>query len=224
MLHLDVTEDASAERAVDFVLATTGRIDAVVNNAGVSVVGAVEDTTIVDAQFQLETNFFGALRVCRAVLPAMRRQRSGTIVNVSSIGGLIGLPYQAAYSASKFALEGLTEALRMEVRSFGIRVVLVEPGDTRTGITDHRLVVAGARENRTYAAGLERMMAVLEADERSGISPHAVAHLVARIVEHPSPRLRYRVGPLLQLLAAGLKGVLPWRLFERLILFYYRLL
>lgn len=223
MIQMDVTEDASVERAVGFVLETTGRIDAVVNNAGIGIAGAVEDTTIEDARVQFETNFFDALRVCRAVLPTMRSRRSGTIVNVSSIDGLIALPYQAMYSASKFALEGLTEALRMEVKQFGIHVVLVEPGDTNTGFTDNRRIVPGARQNRAFADRFERMMAIVEADERSGVSPDTIARLVGRIIDRPSPRLRYRVGAFLQTLAAALKGILPGWLFEWWFMTYYRL-
>jgi NAD(P)-dependent dehydrogenase (short-subunit alcohol dehydrogenase family) len=223
MIQMDVTEDDSVERAVGFVLESTGRIDAVVNNAGISVAGAVEDTMIQEAKFQFETNFFGALRVCRAVLPTMRSQQRGTIVNVSSIAGLIALPYQAMYSASKFALEGLTEALRMEVKPFGIHVVLVEPGDTRTGATDNRRIVAGARQSQAFSNHFEQMMAAVEADERSGISPDIVARLVGRIIDSPSPRLRYRVGSFVQMLAAVLKGILPGRLFEWALMAYYRL-
>ena len=223
MIQMDVTEDASVERAVGFVLETTGRIDAVVNSAGIGIAGAVEDTTIEDARSQFETNFFGALRVCRAVLPTMRSRRSGTIANVSSIGGLVALPYQAMYSASKFALEGLTEALRMEVKQFGIHVVLVEPGDTNTRFTDNRRIVPGARQNRAFSDDFERMMAIVEADERSGVSPDTIARLVGRIIDRPSPRLRDRVGTFLQTLAPALKRVLPGWLFEWCFMTYYRL-
>ena len=128
----------SVEQAVATVLGREGRLDIVVNNAGMGIAGPVEDTSIEQAKRQLEVNFFGAFRVCRAVLPAMRRQRSGYIVNIGSIGGLIAIPYQSMYSASKFALEGLSEALRMEVRPFGIRVVIIEPGDHKTALTENR--------------------------------------------------------------------------------------
>jgi len=138
MIPLDVTSDSSVEAAVGSVLACEGRIDAVVNNAGFGIAGAVEFTTMDEAREQFETNFFGTVRVCRAVLPVMRQQGSGRILNVSSIAGRIGIPFQAFYSASKFAIEGFTEALRMEVAPFGIQVVLIEPGDFRTGFTAAR--------------------------------------------------------------------------------------
>ena len=123
MLTADVTDECSVDQTVAAVLEREGRLDIVVNNAGMGIAGPVEDTSIEQAKPQFEVNFFGAFRVCRAVLPAMRRQGSGYIVNIGSIGGVLAIPYQSMYSASKFALEGLSEALRMEVRPFGIRVV-----------------------------------------------------------------------------------------------------
>jgi NAD(P)-dependent dehydrogenase (short-subunit alcohol dehydrogenase family) len=128
MLTADVTDDHSVEHLVGTVLDREQRLDIVVNNAGMALAGPVEKTSIEEAKRQLEVNFFGAFRVCCAALPAMRSQRSGYIVNIGSIGGLVALPYQAMYSASKFALEGLSESLRMEVRPFGVRVVIIEPG------------------------------------------------------------------------------------------------
>jgi NAD(P)-dependent dehydrogenase (short-subunit alcohol dehydrogenase family) len=142
-IPLDITSDESVEKAVSLVLESEGRIDAVVNNAGFGLAGAVESTSIAEAREQFETNFFGTMRVCRAVLPAMRRQGHGHILNVSSVAGQIGIPFQGIYSATKFAVEGLTEALRLEVAPFGIRVVLIEPGDFHTGFTANRRRTVG---------------------------------------------------------------------------------
>ncbi len=145
MIPLDVTSDGSVQAAVGLVLACEERIDAVVNCAGFGVAGAAELTTMDEAREQFETNFFGTVRVCQAVLPAMRQQGSGRILNISSIAGQIAIPFQAFYSASKFAVEGFTEALRMEVAPFGVKVVLIEPGDFRTGFTAaRRMAGAGA--------------------------------------------------------------------------------
>ncbi len=137
-ISMDVGDDASVHAAVSTILAREGRIDILVNNAGIAIAGAVEDTSVEEARDQFDVNFFGVLRVCRAVLPAMREQGAGYIVNIGSIGGLIAIPFQGFYSASKFALEGLSESLRLEVRQFGVHVVLIEPGDHRTGLTDNR--------------------------------------------------------------------------------------
>lgn len=219
-LPMNVRDDASVTRSVERIVAEAGRLDAVVNNAGFGIGGAVEDTSAAEALDLFQTNFFGALRVCRAVLPYMRAQGAGTVVNVSSIGGRIGLPFQGLYSASKFALEGLTEALRMEVKPLGIRVVLVEPGDTRTPFTAHRRRTKGASD--AYRERFERALAQAERDEATGADPAVVARLVLRVVRDPNPRLRYTVGNPFQRLAVCLRGVLPGRLFEWGIMRYYR--
>lgn len=222
LFWMDVNDDRSVQEGVAFILQQAGRLDAVVNNAGFGIAGAVEDTSIEEAKAQLETNFFGTFRVCRAVLPVMRAQGGGTIVNISSLGGIIALPFQGLYSASKFAVEGLTEALRLEVRPFGIRVVLVEPGDTRTGFTDRRVRVAASADS-VYRPYMERVLQIVEHDERNGAFPETVARVVERILRHPNPAPRYRVGPFAQRLAAVLKGVLPGRVFEWAIAKYYGL-
>lgn len=219
-LRMDVRDEVSVARGVERVLAEVGRLDAVVNSAGIGIAGAVEETPIEEARDLFETNFFGPLRVCQAVLPHFRAQGDGIVVNISSIGGRIALPFQGLYSASKFALEGLTEALRMEVKPLGIRVVLVEPGDTRTPFTAHRRRVAGA--SSAYRDRFGRALARAEADEEGGGDPEAVARLVLRILRHPHPRLRYTVGSPFQRLAALAHRVLPGRLVEWGIMRYYR--
>ncbi len=150
MIALDVDDDTSVERAVAAVLARAGRIDAIVNNAGWAIMGAVEDTAIAEAKAQMETNFFGVLRLCRAVLPVMRRQGGGTIVNISSLSGLFGTPFSGLYSASKFAVEGMSEALHIETRKLGIRVVLIEPGDHASALAASRRIVRAAATNPAY--------------------------------------------------------------------------
>ena len=246
MIPLDVTSDSSVEAAVGIVLACEGRIDAVVNNAGFGIAGAVELTTMEEAREQFETNFFGTVRVCRAVLPIMRQQGSGRILNVSSIAGRIGIPFQAFYSASKFAIEGFTEALRMEVAPFGIQVVLIEPGDFRTGFTAARKFVGrgfrpgdkyvgrgfspgdaapalkGRPTYEAYGDSQARALAVMEHDETHGATPDAVARLVHRIITARSPGVRYAVGPVSERLALILQRLLPSRLLAWGLAKYYR--
>lgn len=222
-LPMDVTDDDAVATAVQTVLEEAGRLDVVVNNAGFGFAGAVEDTSIEEAKEQFETNFFGVLRVCRAVLPAMRAQGQGLIINVSSIGGLMGLPYQGLYSASKFAVEGLTESLRMEVRPFGIDVVLLEPGDIRTDFTQNRRDVAAATTDPTYQRQYARALAKIEADERHGAPPEVVARTLLRILDQRRPKPRYITGPLYEKLAVWLKYILPHSLFERLLMKNYGL-
>jgi len=221
-LQMDMTDDSVA-RGIDHVLEREGFIDTLINNAGFALAGAVEDTSIEEAKRQLETNVFGVLRACQAVLPAMRQHGAGLIVNISSLGGLFGLPFQGLYSASKFALEGLSESLRLEVRPFGIRVVLVEPGDTRTSITHNRVLARASGVDSAYDEFFHRVQTVFEKEEAGGIAPEAVAVLVARIVACRHPRVRYTVGRPTQRLSALIKRLVPSTVFERILLSYYGL-
>jgi NAD(P)-dependent dehydrogenase (short-subunit alcohol dehydrogenase family) len=223
MLTADVTDDQSVSEAVAAVLEREQRLDIVVNNAGMGIAGAVENTSIEEAKSQLEVNFFGAFRVCRAVLPAMRTQRSGYIVNIGSIGGLIAIPYQAMYSASKFALEGFSEALRMEVRPFGIRVVLIEPGDHKTALTANRHFTKSTSSTDPYGPSFDAALAQTARDEQGGPGPEQIARLLYRIVNQRNPRLRYTIGPVPQRAAVWLKRLMPNSLLEYAMRTYYGL-
>lgn len=221
-VSMDVDDAASVCSAVQEVVARSGRIDGLVHCAGFGIAGPVEETADDEAMAIFETNLFGTLRVCREVLAIMRAQGSGTIINVSSIGGRIAVPYQGLYSATKFAVEGLTEAMRMEIKRFGVHAVLVEPGDFCTGFTDKRVRVRGALASSPYAAPFEHALRVAEHDERKGQAPDSIARLVGRILASRSPRARYTIGPVAQRLAVRLKSLLPSRLFEKALAMYYR--
>jgi NAD(P)-dependent dehydrogenase (short-subunit alcohol dehydrogenase family) len=187
---LDVGDAASVDRCMAEVLARTGRIDVLVNNAGYLQAGAVEEVSIDAAKAQFETNFFGAARMIQAVLPTMRAQKSGHIVNVTSLAGVVPLPFWGFYNASKFALEGLTETLRYEVRPFGIHVSAVEPGAIKTPFykADHKATPMAAYA--TWRARLEKRMGEFEA---KAPGPELVAKTVSSIVASRAPRLRYPV-------------------------------
>jgi NAD(P)-dependent dehydrogenase (short-subunit alcohol dehydrogenase family) len=208
-LRMDVDDDASVAAGVDDIWRLEGRIDVVVNCAGYGVAGPIEDTPLAMAQAQFDTNVFGVLRVCQRVLPLMRRQRAGLIVNVTSIAGELSLPFQGIYSATKFAVEGLSEALRAEVRPFGIHVVLVQPGDFRTGFTAARRTVAA--DGSPYATRSVRALETAARDERAGADPQQLARVIARIVGCRRPKLRYVVGPSAQEWLMRLRHVLPGR-------------
>jgi NAD(P)-dependent dehydrogenase (short-subunit alcohol dehydrogenase family) len=223
-LTLDVNDDASVNEAVRAIAEREGRIDVLVNCAGNGIAGSVEDTSIDEARWQFETNFFGTLRMCRAVLPIMRAQKSGRIVNVSSLAGLLAIPYQALYSASKFAVEGLTEALRMEVAQFGVRVVLIEPGNFRTRFTaSRRWATAATNPDGPYYTSAHRAVALMEHEEQAGPPPSDVARLVCKVIATPRPKLRYRVGALSERMAVPAKQLLPYALYERALLSHYKL-
>jgi len=223
MLELDVTQDASVQAAVSTVLAEQGHLDVVVNNAGYALAGPIEETSLEEAQGQFDTNFFGVLRVCQAVLPSMRARRSGLIINVSSLGGVAGLPFQGLYSASKFALEGLTESLRLEVASLGVQVTSLQPGDVHTPITQNRVRTQRFGPESPYRSAFETVLSIIEKEERAGAPAHLVATQVLRLVERKQVGVRSTVGHLSQRIITAAKAFLPAWLFERLMKSYYGL-
>ena len=184
---MDVDDDDSVPTGVAKVVAEHGRLDAVVACAGWGLAGAVEQTPIDQAKRQFETNFWGAVRVVQAALPLMRRQGGGRVVLVSSIGGIVALPFQAFYSASKFALEGYGEALAYEVAPFGIEVTLVQPGNVRTDFTASRLDVVAPDGEDAYADMVAKSVGLMERDEQNGVPPDDVAAVIARVLETAAP-------------------------------------
>jgi len=184
LIQLDVTDDASVSAAVSHILATVGRIDVLVNNAGGSILGAVEETSIAQAQALFDTNVLGVLRMSQAVLPAMRRQRAGRIVNVSSIVGFLPSPYMGVYAASKHAVEGLAESLDHEVRGFGVRVVLVEPGFTRTNIDQSS--PRAEHPIGEYADQRERVITHIATQIADSPQPEVVAKVIAAAIDAKS--------------------------------------
>jgi len=192
-LILDVRDDDSVRRCVDHVLAAQGRIDVLINNAGYLLSGLIEDVSIQEAKDQFETNFFGVHRVIQTVLPVMRKQRAGRIINISSLGGLVAAPGHGLYYASKFALEGYSESLANEVKSFNIHVTLVEPGYFKTNL--HTVMVRASREIPDYARIRTPLFNTFKQGVGQGHDPRRVAHLVKNIIEKKSPKLRYQIGP-----------------------------
>ncbi|MDZ4867534.1 MAG: SDR family oxidoreductase [Alphaproteobacteria bacterium] len=223
MLAMDVHSDESVAQAVANVIKAAGRIDVVVNNAGFGLAAAIEDTRPEDMRRQFETNLLGPLRVCQAVLPAMRKQGSGRIIQISSLAARVGIPFQGAYSASKSALEGMTEALSMEVKPFGIDVVMIEPGDTKSNFTAAREWTAAAKSNGAYAARAKHAIAVMEKSEQSGPPADKVARIVVRAITAERPKLRYVSATSTERLALALQRMLPGRAFEGVVNAIYAL-
>jgi short-subunit dehydrogenase len=215
MIQLDVCSGDSVKEAVEFIVEQEGCIDVLINNAGFGIAGSVEDTSEEEAYQQFNTNFFGVHRMCRQVLPIMREQGSGLIVNVSSVAGLISIPFQSMYSASKYALEALSEAMRIEVKPFGVNVVLVEPGDTKTGFTDSRQFV-NAGSDSVYSKKFKKSINTMIKDEVNGPSPESVAKVIARVVEMKNPPVRVVAG-LQYKVFVFLKRLLPSRFVEYVI-------
>jgi NAD(P)-dependent dehydrogenase (short-subunit alcohol dehydrogenase family) len=209
---LDVRDDASVERAVADVLARAGRVDVLINNAGTSIVGAIEETDTAQARELFDVNFFGAVRATRAVLPAMRAQRAGRIVFVSSVVGFLPAPFMGFYAASKHALEGYAESLDHEVRALGIRAFLVEPGFMRTRLDKNS--TRAARSIDDYAGARRRVGASINSSVAGGEDPAIVATVIADALADEQPRLRYPVGRRAGMLAR-MRAFLPARVFDR---------
>jgi NAD(P)-dependent dehydrogenase (short-subunit alcohol dehydrogenase family) len=196
VLQLDVTDDKSVADAIDMISNRHRRIDVLVNNAGYDMHGAVEDLSIDEIKTQFETNFFGAVRLMKAVLPLMRKQRSGIIVNVSSIGGRIGVPLNSAYTSSKFALEGFSESMKYELEGFGIRVILIEPGAVKTNFLENIKWAQEAVKLDSPYAELSKKVSegVRESFKQASSSPLQVAEAILNAIKSDNPNTRYLVG------------------------------
>lgn len=210
MIQLDVCSEESVKTAVSLVLKEEGTIDILINNAGFGIAGSVEDTTIEEAFNQFNTNFFGVLRMCRNVIPTMRENKNGLIINISSVAGLISIPFQSMYSSSKYAVEALTEALRIEVKPFGINVSMVEPGDTKTGFTEKRIYAAGANKDSAYYMKFEKSIKSMEKSEINGPGPDKIVQAVLKIINMKNPPIRITAGFSYKLIVF-LKRILPSR-------------
>ena len=190
MIAMDVDKDASVVNGIDDIIKQAGRLDLVVCNAGFGVFGAIEDTPTTDMIAQFQTNVFGVHRVCRAALPYLRQRNISRLIVVGSIAGIVGLPYQGMYSASKFALEGYCEVLRLELRGSPVRVALIQPGDFPTGFTASRLLAGEADASRWHRDSLARTMAVVKDDEANGGDLSLLSDAITRLATDPNPALR----------------------------------
>jgi NAD(P)-dependent dehydrogenase (short-subunit alcohol dehydrogenase family) len=196
VVQLDVNDDSSVKDSIDKIVKEKERINVLVNNAGYGLFGSLEDISLEEIKAQFETNFFGVIRVTQLVLPLMRKQRSGTIVNVSSVGGRIGLPVLSAYQSTKFALEGLSESISYELEPFGIRVVIIEPGVIRTNIMNSSSLAKKARDPKSpYYSQIQKVKSHFKSMmENESSPPEEVAKVILKALTSENPQLRYTVG------------------------------
>jgi short-subunit dehydrogenase len=214
MIQLDVCSDESVKNAVDYILSKEGKIDIFINCAGFGLAGAVEETTADEAYSQFNTNTFGALRMYGQVVPAMRKNNGGRIIVVSSVAGYISVPFQSMYSASKYALEAITEALRIEIKPFNIKVSMIEPGDMATGFTDNRKYVAAAADGKSlYGQKFTKAVNAMIESERKGPAPETLIKLVDKMLNAKNPPIRVTVGASYKFVAV-LKRILPSKTVE----------
>ncbi|MCK9413240.1 MAG: SDR family oxidoreductase [Prolixibacteraceae bacterium] len=221
-LLMDLTDGKSIKAAIETVLRNEGRIDVLINNAGMHTGGPIETLPFETIQLQMHTNFLGLVQLTQSILPFMRKQGGGTIINFGSIGGLMGLPYQGIYSAGKFAIEGFSEALRMEVKQFNIKVVVINPGDFHTSNSANRRgFLSPTGEDDPYQAQFAKTLSIIEKDETKGWDPQILAKKLVRIVECKNPSHRYIIASLEQKLAVVLKYILPGKLFSKILRDHY---
>lgn len=222
LVALDVRNVESIQMAVAKIIQVSGRLDIVINNAGVGITGPLEEIPTSEIKNNFETNFFGPIEVMKAVLPQMRSQKSGLIINITSIAGYMGLPYRSVYSASKGALELITEALRMEVKSMGIHITNIAPGDFATNIASgrfHAPLIVGS----DYAIPYGNTLKMMDEHVDSGSNPNKMAEAVYKIIQTPNPKVHYKIGVFMQKFSIVLKRILPDKVYEKMLMNHYKL-
>ena len=219
LVQMDITKEDSVKSAVQFILQKHGRLDVVVNNAGTGFNGAVEDVTNDEVLSNFNLNVLGAWNVCRAVLPVMKKQKSGYIINVSSVAGRTGLPFRSVYSSTKHALEAMSESLSMEVKRWGINVCIVEPSEFRTSIIENR--GSASQVSNDYKHDFDRIVEQINRGVSDSPEPVAMGECIYNIINNPKPKLRYVVANRTARLSILLKKILPGRMYERLVMKHY---
>lgn len=222
LIALDVLDNDSIKAAVKYIIDKSGSLDVLVNNAGMGITGPIEDTPTKEMKAVFDTNLFGAIDVMKAVLPQMRKQKLGTIVNVTSIAGYMGLPFRSLYSASKGALELITEGVSMEVKGFGINVVSIAPGDFATNIAAGRYHTP-VFEDSAYKEDYENNLKIIDADVDGGKDPVEMAKVIYKITNTKNPKIHYKVGNSLEKFSIVLKRILPDRIYEKILMNHYKL-
>ena len=222
LIALDVRDVDSINKAVAKVIAISGRLDVVINNAGVGITGPLEEIPTSEIKNNFETNLFGPIEVMKAVLPQMRVQQSGLIINITSIAGYMGLPYRSVYSASKGALELITEALRMEVKPFGIQITNVAPGDFATNIAAGRFH-APLLKGSAYEKNDGETLKTMDQHVNSGSNPNEMAEAVYKIIQTKEPKIHYKIGVFMQKFSIVLKRILPDKVYEKMLMNHYKL-
>ena len=221
LLTFDLNRPETAQQLVDQVMHKTGRIDVLINNAGAGITGPIEETDLKSMKYHFSTNLFGPLSLIQKVLPVMREQKSGLIINITSIGGYMGLPFRGMYSASKGALGVTSEALRMEVKRFGIDVVTLAPGDYATDIPTRR-IYSPLKKDSPYHALYKHSLDTIDEHVYQGSHPLDFARVVHKIIKLKKRKVHYLSGSFFQKLSLLLKSILPDTLFEKIIMNHYK--
>jgi NAD(P)-dependent dehydrogenase (short-subunit alcohol dehydrogenase family) len=222
LVTLDVADKDSIEKAIQTIIETSGRIDVLINNAGAGITGPIEEIPDAEIKRNFETNLFGPINVIKSVLPHMRQQNSGMIINITSIGGFMGLPYRGVYCASKGALGLITEAFRMEIKDFNIQMTNLAPGDVATNIAAGRFHVPVSKVS-PYHPQYGNVLKAIDQDVDNGNDPNVIARAVYKIINKSNPKIHYRVGAFMQKFSIILKRILPGKVYEKLLLNHHKL-
>ena len=222
LLRLDVLDRASIKQCIAEIERKEQRLDVLINNAGAGITGPIEEIPESEIRKNFDTNFFGPINVIKEVLPIMRAQRSGLIINITSIAGYMGLPYRGIYSASKGALELVTEAFRMELKEFNVEMTNVAPGDFSTNIAAGRYH-APVNEDSPYKKSYQMSLDLIDEDVDAGNDPKEMAQAIYKIIQKGKPKIHYKVGAFMQKFSIVLKRVLPDKVYERLLMNHYHL-
>jgi len=220
IIKADIADIQSVKTAITSIFEKEKKIDIVINNAGMGYGGPIECFTEEEVKYQFDVNLFGVFRVCKEVIPLMRENKTGLIINIGSIGGLIGLPYQGFYSATKFAIQGFSEALYQELKPYNIKVVVVNPGDFSTNFTANRKIVQNAYDS-PYRKQFMKTLSIIEKDEKKGLKPEYLAKKIYKIIKTKNPNFIYNVATFDQKLAVFLKFILPSKMFLKIISSHY---
>ena len=222
LLKMEVTDQSSISEAVNTIINKEKRIDIVINNAGVGITGPIEETPDAEIKKAFNINLHGPINVIKAVIPQMRKQQNGLIINITSIAGYMGLPYRGIYSATKAALEITTEALRMEVKQFGIKMTNIAPGDFATNIAAGRYHVPVLKKS-PYKKVYSNTLKMMDEHVSKGEDPIKLAQIVFNIIKNDNPRVRYKVGDTVQKFSIVLKRVLPSKWYEKMLMKHFNL-
>ena len=222
LVAIDVRNSTTVKTAVNEIITKEGKIDVLINNAGVGITGPIEEVPLEEIQNNFHINVFGPIETMKAVLPAMRAQKSGLIINITSIAGYMGLPYRGIYSASKGALELITEAIRMEVKPFNIKVTNVAPGDFATDIAARRFH-APVIENSPYKNTYSEQLATINEHVNDGGDPIDMAKAIDKIIQSNQPKVHYKVGAFMQKFSIFLKKILPDTMYEKMLMNHYKI-
>jgi short-subunit dehydrogenase len=222
LIQLDVRNVDNIKAVIDYLLSKEKSLDVVINNAGVGITGPLEETPMAEIKNNFETNFYGPIGVIQAVLPTLRRQKSGLIINITSIAGYMGLPYRGIYSASKSALEILTEAISIEIKPFGVHITNVAPGEFATDIALSRYH-SPIMENSAYETAYKNTLNQLNNHLNGGDHPIKMAKAIKQIIETKNPKLHYKVGAFMQKFSIVLKRILPDLVYQKMLMNHYGL-